>query len=453
MFFIICSLLMTSKPCFFNLRSDPNGQYRYSNSCHLGNFVETRNCISLYRNCSLTDPNDSDNAYITDCLTVDDKCQAQIPNCKGEDPKSFCSGNFKLDENGLFIQNAIYNSQCQENPTEPISSDLFQIKSPINNQIIGAGRFIITFDSFQASELEKYTVYFDSKSLGETTDPFYQCYTTTVAYHSIYVIAKLKNGTEYITSTVRFGISKKGLGLATDMGEHLNLEDLKLGWYYNWGNEPSTSDQYKNIEFVPMLWRETQGSVIQQKLANFISMKYQYVLAFNEPDMGNQCNMDVDSVLELWPYMMNEQILVSSPVTALWPKASPNWFQPFMSSINDRPSLDVDFISIHCYPDNFAGKAMAEWFLGEVVDWAWETYHKPIWITEFSTIGHDVNQESTKEFWVSIMPELDKREYVERYAAFGFSNENYGLWTYSTGELTESGKVYRDNGNPTLDAE
>ena len=74
--------------------------------------------------------------------------------------------------------------------------------------------------------------------------------------------------------------------------------------------------------------------------------------------------MSVDDVYNLWPSIMNDNINVSSPVTAIWPQSSKNWFQPFMEKINARDDLDVDFISIHCYPDDWDGGAeMADWFL------------------------------------------------------------------------------------------
>ena len=49
------------------------------------------------------------------------------------------------------------------------------------------------------------------------------------------------------------------------------------------------------------------------------------------------------------------------------------------------------------------------------------------------------------------MPELDKRDYVVRYAAFGFNSAREGLWAYSTGALTPGGEVYKSLGNPTTE--
>ena len=110
-----------------------------------------------------------------------------------------------------------------------------------------------------------------------------------------------------------------------------------------------------------------------------------------------------------------------------------------MKKLDLNNDHDIDFISIHCCPDNYGGAGMADWFfqprerlhilpdfpdLCKPLDWTWNTYHKPIWITEFSTTGASITAtggNGTKEFWERVMPGLDSREYVERYAAFDFN--------------------------------
>ena len=165
--------------------------------------------------------------------------------------------------------------------------------------------------------------------------------------------------------------------------------------------------------------------------------------------------MSVNTVYNAWKKISDMKgIKISAPATAGWPQKGDNWFKQFMNTLTKK-DYDPDFIAIHCYPENFAGAEMAKWFLEDIIDWTWNTYHKPIWITEFSTVGQWVNasgDNGTKEFWEAVMPELDARPYVERYAAFGFNSEdseNCGLWNYSTGALTAGGQVYVSKGLPT----
>ncbi|WP_196802991.1 discoidin domain-containing protein [Butyrivibrio sp. MC2013] len=330
----------------------------------------------------------------------------------------------------------------------------FDITSPEHYETVGAGLVNISWDAPAGKNVKNYLVYVNGKEVAQTTDRNAEYYTTGVQYYSLTIRAILDDGSSLDSDTIRFGVTKKGLGLATDMGENLDLDALGLGWYYNWSETKSSGSQYANTEFVPMIWKETSASAAQNRINKLVDQGYDYVLTFNEPDFTDQCNMTVDEVYEAFKGCQDDRILISSPVSAIWPKASTDWFQPFAAKVAADPAMDYDFIAIHCYPEDFGGKAMADWFIDNVVDYTWETYHKPIWITEFSTHGQWVTatgDNGTKEFWEAVMPMLDERDYVVRYAGFDFDDANYGLWRYATGALTPAGEAYRDNGNPVED--
>ncbi len=340
---------------------------------------------------------------------------------------------------------------------ETVKADTtFAITSPTAGSLVAAGYIDIDWtDASSQGAVKNYRLYVDGSLVTTTTNLTYEFYTTKVNYHTAWVVAEFTDGTTKNTASVRFGVSKKGLGLATDMGANLNLKDMGVAWYYNWGENPSSGQQYQGIEYVPMIWKSTSASNIKSRVNALKAKNYKYVLTFNEPDLSGQCDMTVDAVYSAWQGLDDVTgIRISSPVTAIWPQSSTNWFQAFMNKLDVDNDHDVDFISIHCYPDNYGGAGMAEWFVEEVVDWTWNTYKKPIWITEFSTTGEYITatgNNGTKEFWEAVMPELDKRDYVERYAAFGFNNAKTGLWLYSTGTLTPAGEVYKALGNPTTD--
>lgn len=330
------------------------------------------------------------------------------------------------------------------------AEEVFTITSPTAGSLNAAGYIDIKWtDASTEGAISNYKVYVDGALVGTTTSTTYEYYTTKVNYHTVWVEAYYTNGYKASTSSVRFGVSKKGLGLATDMGSNLDLKDMGVAWYYNWGVSPSTGNQYSGIEFVPMQWGNSSYSTINTRMNDWASKGYKYVLAYNEPDLKGQGVTSVSEAVTNWPAFQNHGIRVGSPASYMWPSAS-SWLKSFMTKINNN----VDFVTIHCYPENHQGAAMAEWFLEEVVDQAWEMYHKPIWITEFSTIGSYVTTEGTKGFWEAVMPELDKREYVVRYAGFSFNasrEQGAGLWYYTTGALTEGGEVYKAKGNPTTD--
>ncbi len=84
-------------------------------------------------------------------------------------------------------------------------------------------------------------------------------------------------------------------------------------------------------------------------------------------------------------------------------------------------------------------------------------YHKPIWITEFALSGVPDWTKQTRQSAINymkiVLPELDKRDYVERYSWFSFSKSDFKnsgsalLDTY-TGKLTGLGKLYQKLGIP-----
>lgn len=339
--------------------------------------------------------------------------------------------------------------------TENVKAAGFEITSPTNNQIKAAGFFDIKWNS--VANAKNYKLYVDGKLYKTTPDTQCEYYSTLVFYHKAYVTAELNDGTTQTTPTISFGISKKGLAIEDGMGAKVvDPSWYKASWYYNWGRgEFSTSNHkgYDKIEYVPMVWGDKTASAINSKMQSAINKGYKYMLTFNEPDFTNQANMSVSTAISLWPNFMNKGLRISSPSTALWPNASTAWFQPFMKQINAKADLNVDFITVHCYPDNFQGSGMAKWFLREVVDKTWEMYKKPIWITEFSTSGSSITELGTKQFIDTLLPELDKREYVERYSFFSFDRRTFngGLYYYSTGAFSTAGESYAVLGNPTQD--
>ncbi|MCR5737942.1 MAG: hypothetical protein K6G64_09855 [Eubacterium sp.] len=330
------------------------------------------------------------------------------------------------------------------------------VTAPANNALVAAGYIDIKWNS--VSNAKNYTLFINDTQVTTLKETSFVYYTTEVAYHTVYVKANFENGTSVTSAKNKFGVSKKGLCLATDMGRNAKLKEWGVAWYYNWGNTPSSGSQYAGVEYVPMVWSEYSAANFKKRLETYKSQGYKYTLTFNEPDMGSSvggCNMSVDQVYNVWQGIADMKgIQVSAPATAGWPQAKSNWFKQFMDKLTKK-DYDPDFIAIHCYPEDYAGKEMAQWFLEEIIDWTWNAYHKPIWITEFSTHGQYVNasgNNGTKEFWEAVMPGLDARPYVERYAAFGFNSansENCGLWNYSTGSLTAGGQVYVSKGLPT----
>lgn len=306
----------------------------------------------------------------------------------------------------------------------------------------------------EMGEVKGYKVYVNDKLISETDEKTTTCeyYTTSVSAHKVYVEADLKHGSQIYSYISTFYVNKKGFCVNRDMAQNIEADEWGASWYYDWAMESLKYTSFQDLQFVPMMWSgsETDDKVISR----FPKFGYKYVLAFNEPDRTDQANMEVDdAVLGMKPFM-NKGLYVGSPATALCPPWSKEWFQPFMKKMQEQ-NMDVDFIPIHHYWNWYTEEGVQAFL--ELVDETWEMYHKPIWITEFAISGdpgkNKIQREAVEGYMKGVLPELDKREYVERYAWFSFSvsdfkNGGSALLQQYTGEIRKLGKIYKKMGMP-----
>ena len=336
----------------------------------------------------------------------------------------------------------------------------FAITTPVAGSLKAAGYIDIEWeDASVINEVENYEVYIDGSLMTTTTECKYEFYTTKVYFHKAWVKANFKDGTDHYTKTVRFGVTKKGLAIETNMAAFKIVpKDMGVAWYYNWGRPSYYYNQlYKDLEYVPMVWGDTNIASLRNKIESAVNSNYKYILGYNEPDMGSSaggCNIDTDTVISLWQHFVayKDQIKIGSPAYALWSNVSTSKFPTFMAGVENN----VDFVCIHCYPADWnGGKAMADWLLKDVIQDTYDRYQKPIWITEYSTSGNGITQDGTAEFvkYFNEGVNQEKYDYVERHSFFSFNADTFGggLYSYSTGELSKSGEAYAKYGNPEKD--
>ncbi len=338
------------------------------------------------------------------------------------------------------------------------ADNVFVVTSPANGSLKAAGHLDITWsDASAQGTVKNYKLYVDGKLETTTTGLSYEIYTTKVNYHIACVQAEFTDGKTIVTPVVRFGITKKGLAVNAQMGSRLYPDRMNMGWYYNWGTSPFGSSTYKAIEYVPMIW----GTGNESSISSVAKANYKYLLAYNEPDMGNNVggsNINVNTAMNHWNKFLGNNYYLGAPAPALSPSwNSGTWFRTFMNGIDQST---VDFIPLHCYYDKYSGAAGANAFLTEVVDGTYNMYHKPIWITEFAVSGFGYSntwaRNSVEEFMKTAIDGLNQRDYVVRYSWFSFdttdeSNGASALWTNSNGKLTQLGNTYVNYGNPTTD--
>lgn len=384
------------------------------------------------------------------------------------------------------------------------------IKVPAEGDLIGAGYIDVEFDN--SMEGYTYTVYLDDKpmywigddivrtDIGEqVTDEAEiksftsedegktEVYTTSVSKHELTV--KASDGeNEYVSETRTFYVSKKGMALGGDMSDKVSLKKLNCSWYYNWATEAFNDSKDEGVDHVPMMWGG--GDDVKEGMDN-LETTANYILGFNEPDIGSQANMLFFEGIDTWKeYISPLNMRKVSPAPAS-PGGDSKWLKQFMNGeykcinpmdgtwglysdyLDDKTktwvegiSDDVDSVCLHYYRSEINVEGLLT-----AIETLWNTYHKPIWITELSIFGKkgttvDFSYEipsrraEMAEYVQKIVENLDAIPYVERYCWFSYdidSTNEIDLWDgsgatamfeYASGLYTDLGKLYSSLGNP-----
>lgn len=245
-----------------------------------------------------------------------------------------------------------------------------------------------------------------------------------------------------------FASDKKGIGLA-DLDGAARIKALNVNWYYTWSPNPIKG--ITSAKFVPML-RSRGGRLLDEQIAFFRSQgKIPELLVLNEPNMPKADNMSVEEVINIWPDISTLSDKIISPgVNALSP-----WMDKFYRMAINR-NYQIDYIAVHYYSASDAKSFLSR------IDEVYQKYHLPIWITEFAVADYssskrncrkDCQNQYTPEyvlnFMKEVLPELEKRPYVVRYAWFGAGKTSLEQKQVSTstlfdkdGKLTQLGQFY-----------
>src|SRR5688572_3483637 len=236
------------------------------------------------------------------------------------------------------------------------------------------------------------------------------------------------------------GSDKKGVAFGLPAGTaDRSLAALKIDWYYNWTVRPSSKASASC--FVPMYWgRSWQLATLKHDLPQ----RTLDLLVYNEPDRSTQANRTVDEVVREWPRLLGLADRISAPAA----KPFDDWMRRFMQESRAR-RLEIAFVPIHWY-----GGPDSRRFL-RYVDRVHELYGLPIWITEFAVTDWKAKKYGTPNrfteddvihFIEEVLPELERRDFVKRYAWLTAESSKESLrpssLIASDGKLTRVGKAY-----------
>lgn len=221
------------------------------------------------------------------------------------------------------------------------------------------------------------------------------------------------------------GGPKRGLAYNNaDLTSSFTGADSKVSWAYNWGS--TTPSIPSSFEYVPMLWgtQAVHSDNWNEAATAAIANGSKHLLAFNEPDLPAQSNLDPGAAAAGYKTFMQPfagKAKLGSPAVTNGPAPMGiAYYQSFMAACD---GCTVDFIPMHWYDaaSNVVG------FKQHISDMNDVAGGRKLWITEFGASGSTEEQE---EFLRQVIPWLDGQDYVERYAYF-----------YADGVLTQNNAV------------
>ncbi|KAL4258327.1 Alkali-sensitive linkage protein [Pleurotus pulmonarius] len=214
-----------------------------------------------------------------------------------------------------------------------------------------------------------------------------------------------------------------------------------IGWWYDWSPMPRKAGSPIGV---PMLWGDgTADAQDAKRYAQFQKLPSPppYVLGFEEPDCeGNgSAGMSVDNGVYQWEKMIAplkaSGTKLGSP--AMCKQADETWLAQF----NKKVKTPWDFTAIHINKDNMDG-------VRKDLDHYWNTYKKPIWVTEFACVNdHNTFTPCTDQGKINtfINQIVDLLQNDSRVVAYAYSN-GLGLgnvWPmWRNGRLSPSGQTY-----------
>lgn len=164
-----------------------------------------------------------------------------------------------------------------------------------------------------------------------------------------------------------------------------------------------------------------------------------HVLSFNEPDLGEQANIDPKTAAEKHISGMKDlvgKVKIGSPAVTNGDSQSPLMGIPWLNKWFEEcaGACPVDFVAFHWYAtaDSF------DYFkqhVQDVVDAAAAQGINKVWLTEFKPEG---SADAQAAFMKEAVPYLDSHPAVERYAAF-MASEGTML---TSGKLNSLGSAY-----------
>ncbi|OQO01901.1 hypothetical protein B0A48_12374 [Cryoendolithus antarcticus] len=269
------------------------------------------------------------------------------------------------------------------------------------------------------------------------------------AYSSVATTTSTQASASGITKSSLTPRGKKA-GLSGYVGCQEKEAFANLAPYISWYSDyTATTPDSQGVQGIPMLWggdgstcADTQARLTAYNSLVATNAVPEIMFGFYEPDCNcpDSSEMTTGEAASDWDSLIaplaKEGTVLGSP--SMCKQKDEDFLTPFKSAI----STDWDVTSVHINkPDLDGVKAVVEYY--------WNTYQKPIWVSEFACVNDTpswspcTDQTQVNSLINDAVAYFQSNEHV---VAFGPSNGN-GLgdvWplTDSAGKLTTSGQTY-----------
>ncbi|KAK6971874.1 glycoside hydrolase family 128 protein [Favolaschia claudopus] len=208
---------------------------------------------------------------------------------------------------------------------------------------------------------------------------------------------------------------KAGLGWgnngAQNMDQFLSAKVSCSVQYYNWNFQPSDDASGLPVEFVPMLWGQTQAEEFSDTIVSTLqSTNATVILSMNEPQ---ESNLTPEQAVELWkqhlePLKAAHGVRLGSPAPSGAP-GSWQWLTAFLQQCGEE--CTVDFLVLHWYGTNAtAFKEFLVDYHTAVTEWACQNMAGP---------DDQCSMSDVSSFMQETQGFMDNTDWIERYAWYG----------------------------------
>ncbi|EXJ80184.1 hypothetical protein A1O1_08326 [Capronia coronata CBS 617.96] len=234
---------------------------------------------------------------------------------------------------------------------------------------------------------------------------------------------------------------KRGLCWPWDQpGSHFKLFEQyvsmpgKIRWLFNWELWVPDSLQ-PDMEWIPCVRTAAQAKDIDPFLTDILrTRKASALLGFNEPEIPEQANLNVEAAVALWkdvvlPAKAKFGLRLGSPGMSSDVGRSKPWLTSFLAQLGGNDG--IDFLVLHWYGPRFTDMRA---FLEDMH----QTYRLPVWLNEFacSKMGNgETDVDEVSAFLREALPWLDACPWIERYAYFG--HKDVGSWVGRASNFSE----------------